>query len=85
MCRIGDGRRRLGLEGGVENCPSTTVPHVTLCDVPHPTDRRSFLISQAFSSPALPADDPRERLSRALRGSLDPDAFEAFRVVHLPE
>ncbi len=41
-------------------------------------DRRSFLISQAFFPGARTAD-PWERLSRNLRGWVDPDAFEMLR------
>ena len=36
-------------------------------------DRRSFLISQAFFPGAAAGADPWERLSRALRGWVDPD------------
>jgi adenine-specific DNA-methyltransferase len=41
-------------------------------------DRRSFLISQALF-PGAGASDPWERLGRALRGWVDPDAFDALR------
>ncbi|MGQ0608277.1 MAG: hypothetical protein ACT4OQ_07435, partial [Chloroflexota bacterium] len=41
-------------------------------------DRRSFLISQA-SFPGSAATDPWARLGRALRGWVDPDAFEMLR------
>jgi adenine-specific DNA-methyltransferase len=41
-------------------------------------DRRSFLISQAFF-PGSTATDPWARLGRALRGWVDPDAFEMLR------
>lgn len=41
-------------------------------------DRRSFLISQAFF-PGAGSSDPWERLGRALRGWVDPDAFEMLR------
>lgn len=47
-------------------------------------DRKSFLISQAFF-PGAGASDPWERLSRALNGWVDPDAFEMLRgTVSLP-
>jgi adenine-specific DNA-methyltransferase len=42
-------------------------------------DRRSFLVSQAFFPGASGSTDPWERLSRALRGWVDPDAFELLR------
>jgi len=42
-------------------------------------DRRSFLVSQAFFPGASGSVDPWERLSRALRGWVDPDAFEMLR------
>jgi len=42
-------------------------------------DRRSFLVSQAFFPGASGSADPWERLSRALRGWVDPDAFEMLR------
>jgi adenine-specific DNA-methyltransferase len=42
-------------------------------------DRRSFLVSQAFFPGASGSADPWERLSRALRGWVDPDAFELLR------
>lgn len=41
-------------------------------------DRRSFLVSQAFF-PGAGASDPWERLSRNLKGWVDPDAFEMLR------
>ncbi|HEY8870068.1 MAG TPA: ADP-ribosylglycohydrolase family protein [Candidatus Limnocylindrales bacterium] len=41
-------------------------------------DRRSFLISQAFF-PGAGTSDPWERLSRALKGWVDPDAFAMLR------
>jgi adenine-specific DNA-methyltransferase len=41
-------------------------------------DRRSFLISQAFF-PGAGATDPWARLGRALRGWVDPDAFDMLR------
>ena len=41
-------------------------------------DRRSFLISQAFF-PGAGTSDPWQRLSKALRGWVDPDAFEMLR------
>ena len=41
-------------------------------------DRRSFLISQAFF-PGAGTSDPWERLSKNLRGWVDPDAFEMLR------
>ena len=48
-------------------------------------DRRSFLVSQAFVPGAAGGADPWERLSRALRGWVDPDAFEILRgTVSLP-
>jgi adenine-specific DNA-methyltransferase len=48
-------------------------------------DRRSFLVSQAFFPGASGSADPWERLSRALRGWVDPDAFEMLRgTVSLP-
>lgn len=47
-------------------------------------DRRSFLISQAFF-PGAGATDPWAGLGRALRGWVDPDAFEMLRdTVSLP-
>jgi adenine-specific DNA-methyltransferase len=47
-------------------------------------DRKSFLVSQAFF-PGAGASDPWERLSRALKGWVDPDAFEILRgTVSLP-
>jgi adenine-specific DNA-methyltransferase len=47
-------------------------------------DRKSFLVSQAFF-PGAGASDPWERLSRALKGWVDPDAFEMLRgTVSLP-
>ena len=47
-------------------------------------DRRSFLISQAFF-PGAGSADPWQRLSRALKGWVDPDAFETLRgTVSLP-
>ena len=47
-------------------------------------DRRSFLVSQAFF-PGAGTSDPWERLSRNLRGWVDPDAFEMLRgTVSLP-
>ena len=47
-------------------------------------DRRSFLISQAFF-PGAGSADPWQRLSRALKGWVDPDAFEMLRgTVSLP-
>jgi len=42
-------------------------------------DRRSFLVSQAFFPGASGGADPWARLGRALRGWVDPDAFEALR------
>ena len=42
-------------------------------------DRRSFLVSQAFFPGASGSADPWERLSRALRGWVDPEAFEMLR------
>ena len=48
-------------------------------------DRRSFLVSQAFFPGAAGGADPWERLSRAWRGWVDPDAFEMLRgTVSLP-
>jgi adenine-specific DNA-methyltransferase len=48
-------------------------------------DRRSFLVSQAFFPGASGSADPWERLSRALRGWVDPDAFEMLRgAISLP-
>jgi adenine-specific DNA-methyltransferase len=48
-------------------------------------DRRSFLVSQAFFPGASGSADPWERLSRALRGWVDPDAFEMLRgTISLP-
>ena len=41
-------------------------------------DRRSFLVSQAFF-PGAGTADPWARLGRALRGWVDPDAFEMLR------
>jgi adenine-specific DNA-methyltransferase len=41
-------------------------------------DRRSFLISQAFF-PGAGSSDPWERLSKNLRGWVDPEAFEMLR------
>jgi adenine-specific DNA-methyltransferase len=41
-------------------------------------DRHSFLISQAFF-PGAGSSDPWERLSRALKGWVDPDQFEMLR------
>ncbi len=47
-------------------------------------DRRSFLVSQAFF-PGAGTSDPWARLSRNLRGWVDPDAFEMLRgTVSLP-
>jgi adenine-specific DNA-methyltransferase len=42
-------------------------------------DRRSFLVSQAFFPGSSGGADPWARLSRALRGWVDPDAFEMLR------
>ena len=42
-------------------------------------DRRSFLISQAFFPGAGPGGDPWKKLSRALKGWVDPDQFEMLR------
>jgi adenine-specific DNA-methyltransferase len=48
-------------------------------------DRRSFLVSQAFFPGSAGGTDPWARLGRALRGWVDPDAFEALRgTVSLP-
>jgi adenine-specific DNA-methyltransferase len=41
-------------------------------------DRRSFLVSQAFF-PGAGTSDPWERLSKNLRGWVDPAAFEMLR------
>lgn len=42
-------------------------------------DRRSFLVSQAFFPGSAGGADPWARLGRALRGWVDPDAFEMLR------
>ena len=42
-------------------------------------DRRSFLVSQAFFPGSGGGADPWARLGRALRGWVDPDAFEMLR------
>ncbi len=48
-------------------------------------DRRSFLVSQAFFPGSAGGADPWARLGRALRGWVDPDAFEMLRgTVSLP-
>ena len=63
---------------------SDTIDQVAAWFLDQDYDRRSFLISQAFF-PGSGGADPWERLSRALRGWVDPDAFEMLRgTVSLP-